>query len=358
MVALNGHVLRPLEWMIGRFSIDMGIDLGTANTLVCVQNEGIILSEPSVVAVKKGTNEVLLDGNAVGVQAKEMLGKTPGNIVAIRPLKNGVIADFEITEKMLRYFIRKVHNRSFLVRPRIVISIPSGITAVEKRAVINSAERAGARLVYLVLEPIAAGIGAGLPIAEPTASMIVDIGGGTTEVAVISLFGIVTAESVRVAGDEMDEAIIAYMRKNYNLLIGEQTAEMIKMQIGSAFPLREEKKMEIAGRDMQKNLPRRAIITSEEVREALQQPIREITDAIRHCLEQTPPELSADLVHNGITLAGGGALLRGLARCIEEEIELPVRVAEDPLTCVARGTGEFLDQIELYSKVLETSDEG
>ena len=357
MVALNGHMLRPLEWVIGRFSIDMGIDLGTANTLVCVQNEGIILSEPSVVAVKKGTNEVLLDGNAVGVQAKEMLGKTPGNIVAIRPLKIGVIADFEITEKMLRYFIRKVHNRSFLVRPRIVISIPSGITAVEKRAVINSAERAGARLVYLVLEPIAAGIGAGLPIAEPTASMIVDIGGGTTEVAVISLFGIVTAQSVRVAGDEMDEAIIGYIRKNYNLLIGEQSAEMIKMQVGSAFPLREEKKMEIAGRDMAKSLPRRAIVTSEEIREALQVPVREIIDAIRHCLEQTPPELAADLVHNGITLAGGGALLRGLARFIEEEIELPVRVAEDPLTCVARGTGEFLDQIEVYSKVLETSDD-
>ena len=354
---VNGRMFRPIEWLIGRFSIDMGIDLGTANTLVCVQDEGIILSEPSVVAVKKGTNEVLLDGGAVGLQAKEMLGKTPGNIVAIRPLKNGVIADFEITEKMLRYFIRKVHNRSFLVRPRIVISIPSGITAVEKRAVINSAERAGARVVYLVLEPIAAGIGAGLPIAEPTASMIVDIGGGTTEVAVISLFGIVTSESVRVAGDEMDEAIIDYLKKNQNLLVGEQTAELIKMRVGSAFPLREEMKMDIAGRDMQRNLPRRSTITSEEVREALAPPVRRIIEAIRHCLEHTPPELSADLVHNGITLAGGGALLRGLARAIEEEIELPVRVAEDPLTCVARGTGEFLNQLELYSKVLETSDE-
>ncbi len=350
-------MLRPLEWLIGRFSIDMGIDLGTANTLVCVQDEGIILSEPSVVAVKKGTNEVLLDGNAVGLTAKEMLGKTPGNIVAIRPLKNGVIADFEITEKMLRYFIRKVHNRSYLVRPRVVIAIPSGITAVEKRAVINSAERAGARTVYLVLEPIAAGIGAGLPIAEPTASMVCDIGGGTTEVAVISLFGIVTSQSVRVAGDEMDESIVAYVKRHYNLLIGEQTAEQVKMAIGSAYPLREEKKMEIAGRDLQANLPRRAVISSEEVREALSDPVRSIVNALKQCLELTPPELSADLVHNGITLAGGGALLRGLNRRIEEEIQLPVKVAEDPLTCVARGTGEFLNQLELYSKVLETNDE-
>ena len=354
---VNGQLLRPLEWLMGRFSTDMGIDLGTANTLVCVKDEGIILSEPSVVAVKKGSNEVLLDGNAVGLTAKEMLGKTPGNIIAIRPLKNGVIADFEITEKMLRYFIRKVHNRSYLVRPQIVISIPSGITAVEKRAVINSAERAGARAVYLVLEPIAAGIGAGLPIAEPTASMIVDIGGGTTEVAVISLFGIVTAQSVRVAGDEMDDAIVGYMRRNYNLLIGEQTAEMVKMTIGSAFPLREEKQMEIAGRDMNVNLPRRALVSSEEIREALAGPLKDIVDAVRVCLEQTPPELSADLVHNGITLAGGGALLRGLNKFLEDQIQLPVRVADDPLTCVARGTGEFLDQLELYSKVLETGEE-
>lgn len=354
---MNGRMFRPLEWLIGRFSTDMGIDLGTANTLVCVQGEGIILSEPSVVAVKKGTNEVLLDGNAVGLQAKEMLGRVPGNIVAIRPLKNGVIADFEVTEKMLRYFIRKVHNRSYLVRPRVIIAIPSGITAVEKRAVINSAERAGARQVYLVLEPIAAGIGAGLPIAEPTASMVVDIGGGTTEVAVISLFGIVTSESLRVAGDAMDEAIINYMRKNYNLLIGELTAEHVKMSIGSAYPLREEKEMEVAGRDLAAGLPRKVIVRSEEAREALSEPVRKIIEAIRNCLEQTPPELSADLVHTGITLCGGGALLRGLARAIEEEIQLPVRVSDEPLTCVARGTGAFLNELELYSKVLETGEE-
>ncbi len=350
-------MLRPLEWLIGRFSIDMGIDLGTANTLVCVPGDGIVLNEPSVVAVKKDTNEVLLNGNAVGHTAKEMLGRVPGNILAIRPLKNGVIADFEITEKMLRYFIRKVHNRSFLVRPRIVISIPSGITAVEKRAVINSAERAGARTVYLVLEPIAAGIGAGLPIAEPTANMIVDIGGGTTEVAVISLFGIVEAKSVRVAGDAMDEAIVAYVKKHHNLLIGEQSAEQIKIQIGSAWPLKEEKKMQIAGRDQQANLPRQTVISSEEVREALSEPVSAIIEAIRNCLERTPPELAADLVHNGVTLAGGGALLRGLSTAIENAIQLPVHVAEDPLTCVARGTGVFLDELELYSKVLETSDE-
>lgn len=350
-------MLRPLEWLIGRFSIDMGIDLGTANTLVCVPGDGIVLNEPSVVAVKKDTNEVLLNGNAVGHSAKEMLGRVPGNILAIRPLKNGVIADFEITEKMLRYFIRKVHNRSFLVRPRIVISIPSGITAVEKRAVINSAERAGARTVYLVLEPIAAGIGAGLPIAEPTANMIVDIGGGTTEVAVISLFGIVEAKSVRVAGDAMDESIVAYVKKHHNLLIGEQSAEQIKLQIGSAWPLKEEKKMQIAGRDQQANLPRQTVISSEEVREALSEPVSAIIEAIRTCLERTPPELAADLVHNGITLAGGGALLRGLSTAIESAIQLPVHVAEDPLTCVARGTGVFLDELELYSKVLETSDE-
>ena len=350
-------MLRPLEWLIGRFSIDMGIDLGTANTLVCVPGEGIVLNEPSVVAVKKDTNEVLLDGNAVGHSAKEMLGRVPGNILAIRPLKNGVIADFEITEKMLRYFIRKVHNRSFMVRPRIVISIPSGITAVEKRAVINSAERAGARTVYLVLEPIAAGIGAGLPITEPTANMIVDIGGGTTEVAVISLFGIVEAKSVRVAGDAMDEAIVGYVKRHHNLLIGDQTAEQIKFQIGSAWPLKEEKKMQIAGRDQQANLPRQAIISSEEVREALSEPVTAIVEAIRGCLERTPPELAADLVHNGITLAGGGALLRGMSTAIENAIQLPVHVAEDPLTCVARGTGVFLDELELYSKVLETSDE-
>jgi len=349
--------MKAFEWVIGKFSIDMGIDLGTANTLVCIPNEGIVLNEPSVVAVKRGTNEVLLNGNAVGLAAKEMLGKTPGNIQAIRPLKNGVIADFETTEKMLRYFIRKVHNRSIMVRPRIVIAIPSGITAVERRAVINSAERAGARKVYLVSEPMAAGIGAGMPVADPQASMIVDIGGGTTEVAVMSLFGLVHAESIRVAGDEMDEAIISYMRRNYNLLVGEQTAEHIKKTLGSASPLDEELEMEVAGRDLMIGLPRRTVITSIEIREALLEPVMAIIQTIRTTLENTPPELAADLVHEGITLAGGGALLRGLDTIIEQEVQLPVRQAEDPLTAVARGTGEFLNQLDLYSRVLDTGTE-
>jgi rod shape-determining protein MreB len=347
--------MKAFEWMVGKFSTDMGIDLGTANTLVCVPDEGIVLNEPSVVAVRKGTNEVLLGGDAVGLTAKEMLGKTPGSIQAIRPLKNGVIADFEITEKMLRYFIRKVHNRSVMVRPRIVIAIPSGITAVERRAVINSAERAGARKVYLVSEPMAAGIGAGMPVADPQASMIVDIGGGTTEVAVMSLFGLVHSESIRVAGDEMDEAIVNHLRRNYNLLVGDQTAERIKMTLGSASPLEKELEMEVAGRDLMIGLPRRTVVTSTEIREALLEPIMSIIQAIRTTLENTPPELAADLVHQGITLAGGGALLRGLDVIIEQEVQLPVRVAEDPLTSVARGTGEFLDQLDLYSRVLDSS---
>jgi rod shape-determining protein MreB len=349
--------MKAFEWMIGKFSIDMGIDLGTANTLVCIPNEGIVLNEPSVVAVRKGTNEVLLDGDAVGLQAKEMLGKTPGNISAIRPLKNGVIADFEITEKMLRYFIRKVHNRSFMVRPRIVIAIPSGITAVERRAVINSAERAGARRVYLVSEPMAAGIGAGMPVADPLASMVVDVGGGTTEVAVMSLFGVVHCESIRIAGDEMDEAIVNYMRRNYNLLIGDQTAERIKMTIGSAAPLEKELEMEVAGRDMMIGLPRRTVVTSTEIREALLEPAMAIIQAIRNTLENTPPELAADLVSQGITLCGGGTLLRGIDRIIEQEVQLPVRIASDPMTCVARGTGEFLNQLDLYSRVLESGED-
>jgi len=342
---------------MGRFSLDMGIDLGTANTLVCVQGEGIVLSEPSVVAVKKGSNEVLMDGDAVGLQAKEMLGKTPGNIVAIRPLKNGVIADFEITEKMLRYFIRKVHNRSHMVRPRIVIAIPSGITEVEKKAVINSAERAGARKVFLVSEPMAAGIGARLPITDPVASMVVDVGGGTTEVAVLSLFGIVCSESIRIAGDQMDTAIVSFMRNSFNLMIGEQTAERIKIEIGSAFPLETEVEMEVAGRDLSNGLPRRALINSEQVREALGGPVQEIIAAIRHTLEKTPPELSADLVNCGIVFVGGGALMRGIDRIVEEELQLPVRVDDDPLTCVAKGTSEFLNQLHLYSRVLESDDE-
>ena len=346
-----------LEWVLGKFSIDMGIDLGTANTLVCVQGKGIVLNEPSVVAVKKGTNKVLLDGRAVGDTAKEMLGKTPGNIVAIRPLKDGVIADFEITEAMLRYFIHKVHDRTWGVRPRIVIAIPYGITPVEKRAVINSAERAGARKVYLIEEPMAAGIGVGLPITEPQASMICDIGGGTTEVAVISLAGIVTANSVRIAGDEMDEAIVNHMRNTYNLLVGEQTAEKIKIGIGSAYPLKREMTMDVKGRDLKQGLPRKVVVTSEEIREALQEPVRGIVETVKSTLESTPPELAADLVDSGVVMAGGGSLLRGLDRVIAEEINLPVRVAEDPLTAVARGTGVFLEKIKDLKVALDQAEE-
>ena len=346
--------MKAFEWMVGKFSIDMGIDLGTANTLVCIPNEGIVLNEPSVVAVRKGTNEVLLDGDAVGLAAKEMLGKTPGNIQAIRPLKNGVIADFEITEKMLRYFIRKVHNRTFMVRPRVVIAIPSGITAVEKRAVLDSAERAGARRVYLVEEPMAAGIGAGLPITEPQASMIVDIGGGTTEVAIMSLADIAVSESIRTAGDDFDEAIVNHMKKTYNLMIGEQYAEKIKIEIGSAGNFGEEKQMEVRGRDMISGLPRKCIVTSEEIREALQEPVGQIIDAVTRTLERAEPELAADLVETGVVLAGGGALLRSIDKVLHQATGLPVRIADDPLTCVARGTSVFLENLELWKDTMES----
>ncbi|RKY27441.1 MAG: rod shape-determining protein [Planctomycetota bacterium] len=343
--------------LLGLFSLDMGIDLGTANTLVCVRGEGIVLSEPSVVAVKRGTNQVLLNGNAVGLVAKEMWGKTPANIVAIRPLKDGVIADFDITEAMLGYFIRKVHNRKWGVKPRVVISIPSGITAVEKRAVTNSAERAGARKVYLIEEPMAAGIGVGLPVQEPTANMIVDIGGGTTEVAVISLAGIVTSESIRVAGDEMDDAVKHYIKRTYNLLIGDQTAERIKMQIGSAHPLEEELSMEVKGVDSIAGLPRRAVINSEEIRDALREPVELIINAVKVTLEKTPPELAGDLVDNGMILCGGGGLLRGLDKVLMEETGIPCTLAADPLTVVAKGTAEILEQIDLLAKILASSED-
>jgi rod shape-determining protein MreB len=346
----------PLEWFLSRFSADIGIDLGTANTLVVVRGQGIVTAEPSVVAVKRGTNRVLLDGLAVGDRAKEMLGKTPGNIVAVRPMKDGVIADFEITEAMLRYFIRKACPRSWIA-PRVVIAIPSGITAVEKRAVINSAERAGARKVYLIQEPMAAGIGVGLPILGAAGSLIVDIGGGTTEVAVMSLAALVTSESLRIAGDEMDEAIIQHMRKTYNLLIGEQTAEKVKIAIGSAWALEQEERLEVKGRDLKEGLPRKTIITSEEIREALLDPIRSIVGAIRAVLERTPPELAADLVDTGIVLCGGGALLRGIDHVIEEEIRLPVRIADDPLTAVARGTGQILERLHMLRDVLDAADD-
>ncbi len=344
-----------LDKLIGWFTVDMGIDLGTCNTLVAVRGEGIVLNEPSVVAVKKGTNRVLQNGNAVGWMAKEMLGKTPGSITAIRPLKDGVISDFEITEAMLSYFIRKVSGRNRLFfGARVVIAIPSGITAVEKQAVLQSALRAGANRVYLVEEPMAAGIGAGLPIVEPTASMIVDIGGGTTEVAIMSLADIAVCESVRVAGDDMDEAILSHMKKTYNLLIGEQTAERIKIEIGSAAPVGEETTMEVRGRDMIAGLPRKTVVTSEEIREALQEPINAIIETVTRTLERTEPELAADLVDNGITLAGGGALLRGIDIVISNATGLDVRIADDPITCVAKGTATYLENLEDWKATLES----
>jgi rod shape-determining protein MreB and related proteins len=331
----------------GLFSNDLSIDLGTANTLVYQKGRGIVMDEPSVVAVHKDSNRVL----AVGKEAKNMLGRTPGSIVAIRPMRDGVIANFEITEAMLRYFIQKVHNRKTLVRPRIVISVPSGITQVEKRAVRDSAQSAGAREVYLVEEPMAAAIGAGMPIQEPSGNMIVDIGGGTTEVAVISLSGIVFAKSIRIAGDEMDEAIVNYVKRKYNLLIGERTAEQIKIEIGSAFPLEVKQTIEVKGRDLVAGIPRTQSISDDEIREALLEPVNAIIDTIKIALERTPPELAADIVDKGIVLAGGGALLRGLDALIREETGLPITIAEDPLTCVARGTGKVLDELDLLRQI-------
>ncbi len=345
------------DGLLSWFSVDMGIDLGTCNTLVCVRGEGIVLNEPSVVAVKRGTNQVAFNGNAVGAMAKEMLGKTPGSITAIRPLKDGVISDFEITEVMLSYFIRKVQGRHRFVGPRVVISVPSGITAVEKRAVFDSAERAGARRAYLIEEPMAAAIGAGLPIAEATASMIVDIGGGTTEVAIISLTDIAECSSVRVAGDSLDEAIINHMKKTYNLMIGEQSSERIKIEIGSAAPTDKERTMEVRGRDMVSGLPRKTIVTSEEIRECLQDPINIIINAVIRTMERVEPELAADLVDNGITLAGGGALLRGLDIVMSKATGLEVRIADDPLTCVARGTSIYLENLEEWKGMLDSDIE-
>ncbi|MFH1038913.1 MAG: rod shape-determining protein [PVC group bacterium] len=334
--------------ILGMFSADMGIDLGTASTLVFVKGRGIVLNEPSVVAIQKGTNNVL----AVGEEAKNMLGRTPGSIVAIRPLKDGVIADFEITESMLRYFIRKVHNRKALIRPRIVVAIPSGITEVEKRAVKDSAEHAGAREVYLIEEPMAAAIGVGLPVQEAAGNMIVDIGGGTSEVAIISLAGIVFSRSVRVGGDEMDEAIIQYLKRTYNLLIGPRMAEMIKINIGSTYPLEEELTMEVKGRDLVAGLPKTMIVNSEEVREAIAEPISTIIEAVRISLERCPPELSADLVDRGMVLAGGGALLRGLDKLLAEETGLPVHVADEPIESVVLGTGKVLQELRFLKKIV------
>ncbi|MFN5496813.1 MAG: rod shape-determining protein [bacterium] len=348
-----------IEKLLAWFSVDMGIDLGTCNTLVCVRGEGIVLNEPSVVAVRKGTNKVLGNGTAVGTAAKEMLGKTPGTISAIRPMKDGVISDFDVTEAMLAYFIRKVSGRSRLFAPRVVIAVPSGITAVERKAVFDSAARAGARKVYLIEEPMAAAMGAGLPVGEPTASMIVDIGGGTTDVAIISLGGMVTCQSLRVAGDEFDEAIIAHMKKNYGLTIGEQTAERIKIEIGSASKLEKELTMEVRGRDMVSGLPRKTVVGSEEIRESLLEPVNQIVETVLHTLENAEPELSADLVENGIVLAGGGALLRGIGQVIEERTGLSVRIADEPLTCVARGTATYLENLEEWKATMDSDvDEG
>jgi len=326
----------------GRFSRDMGIDLGTANTLVHVQGRGILLREPSVVAVNKVTNQVI----QVGEEAKRMLGRTPGSIVAIRPLKDGVIADFDHTERMLRYFIEKVHRRKGFFHPVIVVGIPSGITEVERRAVIEATKKAGAKEAYLIEEPMAAAIGAGLPVSEPIGSMIVDIGGGTSEVAVISLGAMAASKSIRVAGDEIDEAIIAYVRQTFNLFIGDRTAEECKITIGSAAPLAQETSMEIRGRDLLTGLPCSTIITSQQVREAIADPVNQIVQAVKETLEDTPPELSADIMDCGIVLAGGGALLRGLDRLISRETGMPVHIAPDPLSCVVLGTGKFLDEAQ------------
>jgi len=333
--------------LLGLFSNDIGIDLGTANSVVYVKDRGIVLREPSVVAIQAGTNNVL----AVGEEAKRMLGRTPGSIVAIRPMKDGVIADFEITESMLRYFIRKVHNRRSMVAPRVIVAVPSGITEVEKRAVKDSATHAGARKVYLIEEPMASAIGVGLPVQEPAGNMIVDIGGGTTEVALISLAGIVLCRSIRVAGDEMDEAIIQYMKRAYNLMVGERTAEDIKIRIGSAFPLEQEMTMEVKGRDLVAGLPKTLTVTSQEIREALLEPVSQIVESVRTALERCPPELAADLVDRGVVLAGGGALLRGIDKLLAEETGLPVHVADDPLSAVAEGTGRVLSELHFLEKI-------
>jgi len=343
-----------LDSILGIFSSDLAVDLGTANTLVYVKGKGIVLSEPSVVAVRTDAslkNRIL----AVGAEAKNMLGRTPGNIIAIRPMRDGVIADFEVTEAMLRHFIHKVHNRRTFVRPRIIVAVPSGITQVEKRAVKESAESAGAREVYLIEEPMAAAIGAGLPITEPTCNMVVDIGGGTTEVAVISLAGIVYSRSLRVAGDKMDEAIMQYIKRKYNLLIGERTSEIIKTTIGNAYPEPQElESIEVKGRDLVSGIPKILAIDSEEIRMAISEQIDSIVETVKIALEQTPPELAADIVDNGIVLTGGGALLKNLDKLLREESGLPITVAEDPLSTVALGCGKVLDSIEILKQVMIT----
>lgn len=337
-----------LDWLAVPLGRDMAVDLGTATTLVHVKGRGIVLVEPSVVAIDKNGGKIL----AVGSEAKRMLGRTPGNIVAIRPLRDGVIADFDVTEAMLRYFIQRVHKRRFAVKPRVVVCVPSGVTEVEKRAVFEATLQAGARAAYLIEEPMAAAIGAGLPIQEPTGNMVVDIGGGTTEVAVISLGGIVTSQSIRVGGDEMDEAIVAHVKKEYNVMIGERTAEEIKIEIGSAYPLAEEEDAEVRGRDLLTGLPKNIILSSEEIRTAIEEPLMAIIAAIKATLEQTPPELSSDIMDRGIVLTGGGSLLKGLDELLRQETGMPVHVTEDAMTCVVVGSGKALEEIDVLKKVL------
>ena len=349
-------MVSPLNWLLGLFSLDIDIDLGTANTLVNVRGRGIVINEPSVVAIEKKSRKVL----AIGAQAKEMVGRTPGNIVAIRPLRDGVISDFDVTEQMLHYFIHKVHDRMLLriPRPRVVVGIPSGVTEVEKRAVYDATISAGAREAYLIEEPMAAAIGADLPVSDALGSMIVDIGGGTTEVAVTSLGGIVVARSIRVAGDEMDQDIINYARQKYNLLIGEQTAEAVKIEAGSAYPLEPEMVVNLRGRNLITGLPEAIDVSSVELREALRPSVDIITDTLRQAIDETPPELIADLMAHGIALAGGGALLKGLAQRLSEETKMRVYVAEDPLSCVARGAGRVLENFDVLAPTLASMQRG
>jgi rod shape-determining protein MreB len=330
---------------------EIAVDLGTANTLVYVKGEGIVLNEPSVVAIEKATGRI----RGIGLEAKRMLGRTPDAIMAVRPLKDGVIADFDVTEKMLRYFLKTIIDKHFFrVKPKVIVAVPSGITEVERRAVRDSAETAGAKQVWMVAEPMAAAIGVGLPIETPTGNMVIDIGGGTTEIAVIALSGIVSDTSIRIGGDELDQAIVLFMRKNYNLLIGEPTAEMIKIKVGSAYPSGDEREMEVKGRDLVSGIPKTVRIHSAEIREAIQEPIAQVVDAVRRALEITPPELASDIVDRGIVMTGGGALIRGLDLLLAQETGLPIHVDEDPLTCVVRGTGRILDDFEKYRSVLVT----
>lgn len=340
-----------MNFIFKYFSKDLGIDLGTANTLVHVKGKGIVIREPSVVAIQRDTGAVL----AVGEEAKRMIGRTPGNIVAVRPMKDGVIADFDVTLSMLKYFISKAYRVKSIIRPRVVVSVPSGVTEVEKRAVVDATLQAGAREAYLLEEPMAAAIGAGLPVHEPTGSMVVDIGGGTTEVAIISLGGIVTSKSIRIGGDEMDEAIVSYIKKEYNLMIGERTAEEVKISIGSAFPgENDEQTVDIRGRDLLTGLPKTLAVTTTEIREALQEPVASIIESIKITLEKTPPELAADIMDKGIVMTGGGSLLNGLDILVNKETGMPVHIAENPLDCVALGTGKVLDEVDTLRRVLIT----